>query len=225
MDINQQSLRSLYESLGVAIVCTIVPVLIIIFMGISSLDELLNPLEFAAVFTSYACTYMVVKQSRWNYIIAIITTALYSLLFWQNNLLASMALNIYLIPTVIYGYFIWGKDNETKPVNKFDIQTLPVYFLAVFTAYIGAIYVVKYFGGSLAPIDSVILIGSIFAQFLLDRKILTTWMVWAFVNVISIYVYFRSGLYLVGIQYIFFLFNTAYGHYSWNQSMKGIIKK
>ena len=56
----------------------------------------LNPLEVFAVFTSYACTYLCVKERRINYPIGAISTAAYSILFLQSGLLSSAILNIYL---------------------------------------------------------------------------------------------------------------------------------
>lgn len=150
---------------------------------------------------------------------AILSTSLLAYVFWSSNLLASAALNVYLIPTVIYGYFIWGKDAETKPVEHVKWQSLLQYVFFTALAYVGAVAVVEYFGGEFSALDSWLLIGSIFAQFLLDRKKVETWVVWALVNIVSIYVYYNSGLYLLAMQFSVFLLNTCYGWYEWYRSM------
>ena len=197
--------------------------LMVIIYGVSALmgvDISWNPIEISAVWTSFVCTYLCVVQSRFNYVVGVITTALYSYLFYQSHLVGSMVLNLYLIPTLIYGWFIWGPDNNAKPVQWVKWKYIPVYVLATFATYLGALWIVQYFGGSMAPLDSWILIGTILAQYLLYRKKLQTWFIWVAVNVVSIYVYYNSGLYLVAIQYIFFLLNTVFGWYMWNKSMQ-----
>ena len=206
------------ESLWVAIILTGLSLVFSEFMGWIQYGEL-NIWEVAATFASFSCTYMCVMQTRWNYPMAVVSTVLLAYVFWEANLLASAILNLYLIPTVIYGYFIWGKDSETRQVEHVSWRVLPQYVFFTVAAYAGAWGIVNTFGGELAALDSWLLIGSIFAQFLLDRKKIETWLVWISVNVVSIYVYFESGLYLLAIQFFFFLLNAIFGYYKWWRSM------
>lgn len=67
--------------------------------------------------------------------------------------------------------------------------------------------------------DSLILVLSLLAQLLLDNKRIETWFVWVLVNLIAIYTYFNQELFIVTLQYVFFLANTIYGWYSWRKSM------
>lgn len=183
--------------------------------------EEVNNLEAFAVLTSYASTWLCVVESRANYLFGIITTASYCWLFVQFDLVASAIVNGYLVFTLIYGYFRWGNDAQTRPVRHVEARWLPVYALMTFGAYLGALALTKAFGGTLALTDSVILVGTILAQFLLDNKRIETWMVWAVVNVFAIYTYFNAGLALAGFQYVFFLINTVIGYMAWRNSMNG----
>jgi nicotinamide mononucleotide transporter len=179
-------------------------------------------IEQGAVFTSFMCTWLCVKQSRWNYPVGVISTILLAIVFLDQKLLGSAALNIYLIPTLIYGWFIWGKDEETKTVTRLDIsRAFPVYILVAGIVYGGAVFIIEKLGGELAGLDAMILFGSILAQFLLDRKKLETWFVWMIVNVISIYVYFNAGLYLLTLQFVYFLFNAILGYNKWKSTTEG----
>lgn len=178
-----------------------------------------NYLEAFAVFTSYVCTYLCVKERRINYPIGVVTTAAYCVLFLQADLLASALLNAYLVPTLVYGWFRWKSDAETRPVMHVAGRMIPVYLLVTAAFYAGAVAVVTAFGGSFAAPDAAILIGTILAQFLLDNKKYETWFVWMGVNVAAIYVYANAGLALAAFQYVFFLANTFYGLYEWNRSM------
>lgn len=213
---NTKSLVLFIESIAVAILFTGLSIVLSTELG---LIETVDPWEAAATAASFSCVYMCVKQTRWNYPMAVVSTALLSYVFWKAELYGSMALNIYLIPTVIYGYFIWGKDDNPRPVQNVKVKALIQYVIATAVAYAGALVVIDYFGGSFAPLDSLLLIGSIFAQFLLDRKKIETWFVWIAVNVVSIYVYYQSGLYLLSIQFFLFLLNAFYGYYSWRKSL------
>lgn len=216
---SKQSLSAVKQSIYIAFWLTFGSLGFAYMMGWIT-PESINYWEIMATFTSFSCTWMCVKQTRWNYPMAIISTMMLSYVYWEANLLASTALNLYLIPTVIYGWFIWGKDEVTKPVERVRPRILYQYALFTISAYVGAYLIVWLLDGSMAVLDSWLLIGSIFAQFLLDRKKIETWVVWISVNTVSIYVYYNSGLYLLAIQFGFFLMNAVYGYYSWYQTMK-----
>lgn len=211
--------RDFIESLGVGIVLTGVSYLTGLLFGWLRITEL-NWLEIFAVFTSYSCTYLCVKERRINYPIGVLSTAAYALLFFQNGLLASAILNIYLVPTLVYGWFRWRKDTDTRPVMRVAPRMVGVYLTVALIGYLGAVMIGRLLGGVMSWTDSVILAGTILAQFLLDNKKLETWIVWALVNVFAIYTYTSSGLSLVAFQYVFFLANTVYGYISWKRSMQ-----
>ena len=215
--------KSFVHSIYFAVIASVIPFVLALQFGWMTLSDV-NWLEVFAVFTSYSCTFLCVKQSRWNYPIGAISTAALCLMFYQQGLLASAALNLYLVPTLLYGWFIWGPDNSTKRVESVKLLDLPTYALFTSAAYFGTLWIVTQLGGSMAPLDSIIFVFSIFAQFLLDRKKLETWLVWVVVNVVAMYVYFNSGLYLVFFQFVFFLGNTVYGWIEWNKSMKQPIR-
>lgn len=181
--------------------------------------ESVNLLEVFAVFTSYVCTFLCVMERRVNYPIGAISNAAYAFLFFQFGLLASSITTAYLTIALVYGWFRWKSDSETRPVRKVEAKWIPVYVLTTLAFYGGVLWLVNIAGGTLAATDTVILIGTMLAQFLLDNKIRSTWVIWAIVNVFAIYTYSTAGLALVAFQYLFFLANTGLGWYYWNKSM------
>lgn len=176
-----------------------------------------NWLEVFAVFTSYVCTWLCVRQRRINYPIGAASTAAYAVLFIQSDLMASAILNIYLTPALLYGWYRWRADSEKRPVAHVAAKWVPVYVVATGAAYWGAVQVSEALGGTMAWTDSVILVATILAQFLLDNKRLETWLVWAVVNVFAIVTYTGAGLYLVAFQYVLFLINTYIGYRAWKK--------
>jgi len=178
----------------------------------------LSWIEVFAVLTSYSCTYLCVRERRINYPIGAISSVAYAYIFLQSHLLSSAVLNIYLVPTLIYGWIRWRKDEVTRPVTKIAYKWLPVYALVSLVGYGGAALLSQKLGGAMAWTDSVILAGTILAQFLMDNKKLENWVVWGIVNVFAIYTYLKGGLPLVAVQYVFFLANTVYGYIIWKRS-------
>lgn len=210
--------RDVVVSVVVGVVLTVASTALAAWLGA---DVSITGLESFAVFTSYACTYLAVRQRRVNYVVGMTSTIAYAVLFHRQGLVASAVLNVYLTPTLVYGWFRWHRDARTRPVTNVTWRALPAYAAVTAVAYVGALVVINALDGQLAAWDAVILVGSVFAQFLLDNKKLQTWMVWAVVNVIAIYVYATTGLALAAAQYVCFLLNTVYGHFSWRATMTG----
>lgn len=177
-------------------------------------------LEAFAVFTSYISTFLCVVERRWNYIFGAISTAAYCVLFYRFDLLASMAINGFLAVYLLYGWFRWRRDTNTRPVTFMTWAQWLIYIMVAAVGYGIIVFLASHFGGTLAWTDSFILAGTVLAQFMLDNKKQETWIIWAIVNVFAIYTYFHVGLALVGFQYIFFLANTVYGWVMWNKSRK-----
>jgi nicotinamide mononucleotide transporter len=206
-------------SLAVAALCTAASYAIGLRAGwITSLSWL----EVFSVFTTYSCTWLCVVQSRWNYVIGAISTAAYTVLFWQQGLYSSAALNAYMVPALIYGWFRWGPDQDTRPVTSLRLDIWLVGYAALTAAIFAALVgLTSLMGATLAPTDSAILVLSILAQFLLDNKKLENWAVWAVVNILAVWTYWQAGLPLVALQYVLFLVNTLYGWARWQRSIRG----
>jgi nicotinamide mononucleotide transporter len=206
--------KHMFEATALGVILTVLSYLVGLKAGwISSV----NYLEAFAVFTSYLSTWLCVRERRINYPIGAVSTAAYSVLFIQGGLVASAILNIYLTPSLVYGYIRWRKDSETRPIGRVALKWFPVYLAVSVAAYFGAVWLVGVFGGTLALTDSIILVGSILAQFLLDNKKIENWYVWMIVNGFAIYTYATAGLALVAFQYVFFLVNTFIGIYVWGR--------
>lgn len=199
----------------------------IVIATLAGWEFTISPLEVIAVATSYTCTWLCVKQSRWNYPIGVFSTFCYSILMWQWGMPALAIFNLYLVFSLAYGYWRWGPDGNSLPVTDLKMDHWALGYvglgLGVLVLLLGIIYSFPLFGLD-APVINNLDIGaavlSAVAQFLLDNKKRDTWIVWAIVNVFTIVLFFNQGLYLAMIQYVFFLGNTIYGWISWTKSMK-----
>lgn len=219
---NQTTAIKMIESFGVGFVLTALSYAIV--FGLSyvapGVTLVFSFWEALPVFLSYACTWLCVKQSRVNYPIGALACASYAYLFWTAGLPAQTWLNLYLIFPLVYGWFRWRNDVDTRPVKHVDPSMLPIYAVVTAATAIGAFILVEANGGGKMPYaDIAVLALSILAQFLLDNKKIETWFVWALVNVIAIWLYYQAGLYLVTVQYVFFLANTVLGYVAWRKTV------
>lgn len=210
-----QTRKYIIEALILSTVITLLLVLATMFIAKTEI----NWFETAAVFFSFGSTWLCTRQVRFNYVFAIFSTALLSITFWQAGLFGSMALNLYLIPTVIYGFFIWGRDTNPRRVEHVKARAAGLYLFFTAITWLGAFYVIRLFNGEMVALDGWLLVGTVLAQYLLDRKKIENWMIWILVDVISVYVYFQAGLYLLAAQFVLFGANAVYGYFQWKKTM------
>ena len=188
------------------------------FAYIMNLDFQISKLELAAVWTSYVCTILCVTQSRMNYIFGVVTTFLYSILFFQSGLNALAVFNGALVVSLIYGYWRWGPDGNPLPVTNVDSWVGYALFAVVVASFMTIIF--KLMGADVLVVDVLVASLSAMAQLMLDNKKRQTWIVWAVVNVFSIFLFYQQELYMVMFQYVFFLANTMFGWAAWTKTMK-----
>lgn len=186
-------------------------------LGAGWIDSL-NWLEVFAVFTSYVCTFLCVVERRINYPIGAMSTAAYCVLFYQYDLMASMAINAFLVVYLIYGWFRWKSDADPRPVTRMTAKAWAIHIAVAVVSYFIIVGLASLAGGSLVWTDSVILPLTVLAQFMMDNKKFENWFVWLVLNGFAIYTYFAADLTLVGFQYIFFFLNCFYGMWAWSKT-------
>ena len=185
-----------------------------------SWDVTFNWLDATAVATSYSCTWLCVVQSRLNYLIGAVSVALYSALFFRDGYNALACFNLYLVGSLIYGWFRWGSDIKPRLVRSLQLDRWTLGYVAIGGAIAAVCVVVNlYFPGTFRPIDIWITALSGVAQTLLDNKRLQNWHVWLVVNILSMYTFYYAGMYIVLLQYVMFTVNTLLGYVSWKRSM------
>ena len=178
-------------------------------------------LEAASVFFQYSCVYLCVKQKRLNYPIGIIGSILLAALFIDMELYASMFMSLYLVPGLFMGWRDWKKQDDTNtPPSTLRLNEIPKLALMSVVTFVAMFLMTNYLGGVLTPYDSGIVAATILGQYLLNARKIENWMVWVVVNILSIYTYASAGGYVLAMQYVVFLINTAYGYYCWKKDMK-----
>lgn len=180
-----------------------------------------NWFEIGATVLNYASFYLSVKEKRLFYILGFAASALFIVTYFQVGLLASAGLSAYLTIALLVGFFMWGKDSNPLPVKHIEWKWVPVYLAVTAAAYGGAVLIVTALGGTFAFWDSAILVFTLLAQFMLDRKKVENWWVWIIgVNGAGTILYFTSGLYFVAIQQLVFGIASVWGFIEWRKSMK-----
>lgn len=179
-----------------------------------------GPLELAANLLSAACILLAGRNSIHTWWTGIIGCSLFAVVFYQTNLFADVALQIFFVITGVFGWVQWLKGNhgDALPITHARLRTLlmivPVGVLA--TAAYGAL--LHYYTSAFAPfIDSAVLVFSVVAQFLLMQRKVDNWPFWILVNTIAVPLYASRELYLTAFLYAVYWVNAVVSWYWWRR--------
>jgi nicotinamide mononucleotide transporter len=146
----------------------------------------------------------------------IIGCILFAVLFYQYNLYADVTLMIFFIVTSIYGWAYWGSKKVLHPIQRTPPQSFFFFVGSAVLATFAYGWILYTSTDAYAPyIDSIILMFSVLAQFLLMKRRIETWICWLIVDTVAVPLYFSRELYLTAFVYGLFWCNAWYGLHSW----------
>ncbi len=186
---------------------------------LTALGATLSVVEVFGFVTGLLAVWLTARRNIWNFPIGIINGALLFLLFFDARLFADAGLQIMFIALGFGGWWFWLTGGATKR-KAIRGATKAEQFGAVAAVLVlfGLLYLVLAWAkGSIPIFDALITALSIVAQWLLNRKILETWLLWIITDIISIPVYLHKDLYLIAILYAVFLVLACRGYQLWRR--------
>ncbi|MGB5487099.1 MAG: nicotinamide mononucleotide transporter family protein, partial [Lysobacterales bacterium] len=88
----------------------------------------MSPWEAVAVIFAIAYLLLAVRENILCWLFALLSTAIYTILFWDVSLLMESALNVYDMAMAVYGWQQWtrGGSNGGDEPHALGIQSLSV---------------------------------------------------------------------------------------------------
>jgi nicotinamide mononucleotide transporter len=183
----------------------------------------MHPLEIAATVFTLICVILSVKRSLWQFPFGVAGTGLFFFVVWDQKLYANAVLQVFFLAVQFYGWWYWtrGDKGARPPIRSADWKVVVgLCAAALALAGIGA-WALETFTDAAMPLPDAGVFGlSLVAQFLLDRKRIENWPVWAVVNVVAVWLYASQGLWLFTGLYVFFFCNAFWGWWEWRKEMK-----
>ena len=187
-------------------------------------------IEIFGLLTGVAYIWLEIKQNRWMWLLGILTAVVYVGIFFDSQLYAAMALQVYYFGVSIYGWIAWKRskerlsEDESIFIKKLKPSTIVVSIVAGAAIYfVMSTFLARYTGDPVPRVDSLITSLSIIATFWLTKGYIEQWFVWMVANVIAIILYFTQGLYATSLLYIFYLIASIWGYIYWRK--KGVLLK
>jgi nicotinamide mononucleotide transporter len=183
-----------------------------------------NRLEILAVITGIISVYLSTRENIWSWPTAIVNVSLYFVVFYEAKLYADMGLQVVYFVLSLYGWYEWlyGGENRTELHVSRVSRSLGVRLavLGVVSAAVLGTALARFTDASLPYVDSATTTTSLVAQWMMTRKILENWAVWAVVDVVYVGMFIFKRLYLTAGLYTVFLVLAVMGYVQWKRSIE-----
>lgn len=182
-----------------------------------------NYIEILGAILGFLYIIFSIRQNILTWLTGLITSALYIYVFFKSKFYADMALQVYYVAISIYGWYHWVKgtsDNRTDnlPVTRLDLKTgLPLAAISI-VLYGTIFFILKNFTDSPVPHgDALTTALSIVATWMLARKILEHWLIWIFVDALSMGLYIYKSLWPTVILFFVYTVMAFIGYIEWKK--------
>jgi nicotinamide mononucleotide transporter len=200
--------------------------------------------ELIAMITALIYVILAAKGNIYCWPAALISTLLYTVIFYDVYLWMDSVLQIYYMGMALYGWYCWQQvktdqqaqpnmvdstqhsSNFTKATKSMLIQQWSmkthikvIVSLTIFSLLLGW-FMANYTPTDFPYVDSATTVFAIFATYLVTQKVLENWLYWLVIDFVSIYIYLQKGLTPTAVLFALYVVLAVYGYLQWAKMLK-----
>ena len=176
--------------------------------------------ELIAVIFAILYVVLAAKESLYCWPAAIVSVSLYVYICFNAKLFPETGLQIFYLAMAIYGWLQWR-----KPKKEINIKSWPLrkHFIVLASSILLSIGLGYYFDvytqAAMPYLDSSTTILSLFATYMLTKKIIENWWYWIAIDIASAYLYYNRDLTLSAILFALYVILASVGYLQWKKNM------
>ncbi|MEP7301687.1 MAG: nicotinamide riboside transporter PnuC [Caldimonas sp.] len=181
----------------------------------------LEILAFALAIAMVVCN---IRVNVLGWPLAIASSLLYFLLFWNSRLYGDASLQIFFVAIAGWGWWQWlrGTDasGQSLQVRRLDTRGRWLALAALAIAWPATGLFLRRFTDTDVPWwDAFPTAGSVIGQWLLGRKYIENWPAWIAVNIVGVALFAYKGLWLTVLLYALFVAMSLFGWRAWRRRL------
>ena len=184
-----------------------------------------SPVTWLEIVAFVMAIAMVVCNMRVNPVawpLAIASSLLYFLLFWNSKLYGEAGLQIFFVVVAAWGWWQWlrGTQDDGKPLHVRSLGPRMRWglLLALAVAWpVTALFLARTTDTDVPWWDAFPTAASLLGQWLLGRKYVENWTAWLVVNSVSVALFAYKGLWLTVVLYAIFIAMSVAGLRAWRR--------
>jgi len=182
-----------------------------------------NYIEVLGAVLGFLYIFFSIRQNILTWLTGLITSALYIYVFFVSKFYADMALQVYYVLVSIYGWYHWIKGTGGEKVITVT-RTRPKEWIwltmASVVLFVIIYFILRDFTDSPVPMgDATTTALSIVATWMLARKMLEHWLIWIFVDALSMCLYIYKSLWPTTILFLVYTVMAYVGYVKWKKEI------
>jgi nicotinamide mononucleotide transporter len=190
--------------------------------------NIIQILEIVGTILGLIYLYYEYRASSSLWIVNIIMSAIYVLIYFSEGIYALGCMSIYNILAAIYGMLMWKysktSDQKELPITSIPKKVLLNSSLVMIVLSAALVYVLHKISDSgdllYNSLDGLASSATIISLYWLAKKYKEQWFGWIFVNFISVILYLLTDLYFTAALYTLYIVVAVTGYREWNKLMK-----
>jgi len=182
--------------------------------------------EILAVGLAIAYLLLAIRQSMSCWVAAFVSSCLYVWVLFGARLYMESVLNGFYAVMAVYGFWQWrgGSHGRTLAVSRWSGKRNALGLLGVVALSLVSWYFLRRYTPAAWPlIDSMVTWASVFATFLVARKVYENWHWWLLIDSASLCLYFTRRLYLTMLLFALYLVLIVIGMREWRRSLPAAV--
>ena len=165
---------------------------------------------------------LAIRQRLECWAAAFVSSCLYVWVLFGARLYMESALNAFYAAMAIYGFWQWqqGRGGAALAVSRWPIARHAAGFACVIALSVVSSYFLRRFTPAAWPfMDSMVTWSSVFATFLVARKVYENWHWWLVIDSAGLCLYFSRRLYLTMLLFGLYLVLIVVGMRQWRRTL------
>lgn len=177
---------------------------------------------FWGLMTGIVWVWLSARANFWNFPVGLANAAIMSYGLYVDRIFADATLYAIYFVLLAIGWYQWkfgGRNRTERPISRVPTKEAVILAASAAILYGLAFLVLDRVGGYWPWIDGLGFALSLAAQYLLMRKYIENWWVWAVVNVLYTALYISKGFASFAIFSAILLVMSFVGHFDWRSKM------
>lgn len=180
-------------------------------------------IEVVAVALALLYLVLVIRQHIACWAAAFVSSCLYVFVLFQARLYMESALNIFYAAMAVYGFSQWRSSarGDVATIRRWPWTWHAAGFAGILIAsVISSTWLWSHTAAAWPFVDSLVTWASVFATFLVARKVYENWHWWLIIDSAALYLYYTRHLYATMSLFALYLVLIIVGMREWRRSMR-----
>ena len=179
-------------------------------------------IELTAAVLAIVYLILAIRQRLSCWLAAFVSSCLYVWVLFSARLYMESVLNAFYAAMAVYGFLQWrqGRGGAALKVTRWPLQRHVIAMFGIAGLSLVSFFFLRRFTPAAWPLpDSLVTWSSVFATFLVARKVYENWYWWLAIDAVSLCLYVTRHLYVTALLFALYLILIVIGMREWRRSL------